>query len=98
MPALELVTAERIINTLVKNEIADTYLLVDFVHGGEVVHIFEVNVDLHDLLPGRASSLQHVTQISNALRLDACQDILFSWKTLNIINHNNRVLLNSSCN
>lgn len=72
MPALELVTAERIINTLVKNEIADTYLLVDFVHGGEVVHIFEVNVDLHDLLPGRASSLQNVTQVSNALRLDAC--------------------------
>lgn len=44
-------------------------LLVDLVHRTKVVHVLEVHVDLDDLLPGRACSLEHVAEVSNALRL-----------------------------
>ena len=42
---------------------------VDLVHGGKVVHILEVDVDLYDFLPRRSSGLEDVTQVLDTLFL-----------------------------
>lgn len=43
--------------------------LVDLIHGDEVVHVLEVDIDLDHLLPGGPGGLQHAAEVSNALRL-----------------------------
>ena len=39
------------------------------IHSSEVVHVFQVDVDLDNLLPGGPCSLQHGSEVSDALRL-----------------------------
>lgn len=55
----------------------DTDLFVDLVHCGKVVHVLQVHVHLHDLLPGRAGSSQDVSEVLQALslrrRIDMCR-------------------------
>lgn len=44
-------------------------LLVDLVHGSEIIHVLQIYIHLENFLPRRACSLEYVSEISNALRL-----------------------------
>jgi len=53
------------------------HLFVDLVHGAKVVHVLQVHVDLDDLVPGRASCLEDIPEVVDALGcvlLDAALD------------------------
>lgn len=56
-------------SVLARHVDCDTDLFVDLVHGGKVVHVFQVHVNLDDLLPGRAGSGQDIAEVRYALSL-----------------------------
>lgn len=55
-----------------------TDLLVDFIHGHKVVHILQVYVDFHDLLPGGTGGLKNIPKVLDALSLQRSMDELGS--------------------